>query len=78
MKRLYLDAPVTDTVVTTRVDGVPHRVLRTPFVDGLEGSGRVRGLARALRHAAAFRRLSGAVLAGAAAGRAWPPGTAAS
>jgi NAD(P)H-dependent flavin oxidoreductase YrpB (nitropropane dioxygenase family) len=59
VKRHYLDAPLTGTVVTTRVDGVPHRVLRTPFVDRLERSGRVAGLARALRHAAAFRRVSG-------------------
>jgi NAD(P)H-dependent flavin oxidoreductase YrpB (nitropropane dioxygenase family) len=63
VKRLYLDAPVTGTVVTTRVDGVPHRVLRTPFVDALEGSGRITGFARAIRHAAAFRKLSG---------RSWP------
>lgn len=59
VKKLYLAAPVTGTVVTTRVDGVPHRVLRTPFVDGLEGSGRLSGLLRAVRHAAAFRRVSG-------------------
>jgi NAD(P)H-dependent flavin oxidoreductase YrpB (nitropropane dioxygenase family) len=59
IKQLYLGASVTDTVVTTRVDGVPHRVLRTPFVDALERSGRLTGVARAARHAAAFRRLSG-------------------
>jgi NAD(P)H-dependent flavin oxidoreductase YrpB (nitropropane dioxygenase family) len=41
------------------VDGVPHRVLRTPFVERLERSGRVRGLVRALRSAATFRRVSG-------------------
>jgi NAD(P)H-dependent flavin oxidoreductase YrpB (nitropropane dioxygenase family) len=59
VKRVYLDRSVLDTVVTTGVDGVPHRVLRTPFVERLERSGRVLALARALRHAAAFRRLSG-------------------
>jgi len=59
VKRVYLDKTVLDTVVTTGVDGVPHRVLRTPFIDRLERSGRVRGLVRALRNAAAFRRLSG-------------------
>lgn len=59
VKRLYLDRSVLDTVVTTSVDGVPHRVLRTPFIDRLERSGRLRGLVRALRSAAAFRRLSG-------------------
>jgi NAD(P)H-dependent flavin oxidoreductase YrpB (nitropropane dioxygenase family) len=56
---VYLDKTVLDTVVTTGVDGVPHRVLRTPFIDRLERSGRVRGLVRALRNAAAFRRVSG-------------------
>ena len=59
VKRLYLGASVTDTVVTTRVDGVPHRVLRTPFVDRLERSGPAARLLRAARHAAAFRRMSG-------------------
>jgi NAD(P)H-dependent flavin oxidoreductase YrpB (nitropropane dioxygenase family) len=59
VKRLYLDAPVTGTVVTSRVDGVPHRVLRTPYIIGLERSGRVSALVRAARHAIAFRRLAG-------------------
>ncbi len=56
VKEQYLAAPVTGTVVTTRVDGVPHRVLRTPFVDRL-GHG---GYLRALRSAVRFRRLTGA------------------
>jgi NAD(P)H-dependent flavin oxidoreductase YrpB (nitropropane dioxygenase family) len=59
VKQLYLDASVTGTVVTTRVDGVPHRVLRTPYINGLERSGRVSALLRATRHAVAFRRLAG-------------------
>ena len=56
VKRFYLERTVTDTVVTRQVDGVPHRVLRTGLVDRLERSGRVAGLARAARNAAAFRR----------------------
>jgi NAD(P)H-dependent flavin oxidoreductase YrpB (nitropropane dioxygenase family) len=59
VKRRYLAATVTDTVVTVRVDGVPHRVLRTPFVDALERAGRLAGLARSARHAATFRREAG-------------------
>jgi NAD(P)H-dependent flavin oxidoreductase YrpB (nitropropane dioxygenase family) len=59
VKRQYLAATVTGTVVTTRIDGVPHRVLRTPFVDALEHSGRLAALARSARHAAAFRREAG-------------------
>jgi NAD(P)H-dependent flavin oxidoreductase YrpB (nitropropane dioxygenase family) len=59
VKRFYLDHGVTDTVRTTRVDGVPHRVLRTPMVDQLETAGTARGLVRAIANAARFRRLSG-------------------
>ncbi|WP_086570685.1 NAD(P)H-dependent flavin oxidoreductase, partial [Streptomyces alboverticillatus] len=59
VKAAYLAASVTDVTVTTKVDGLPHRVLRTPFVASLERAGRVGTLLRALRHAAAFRRLSG-------------------
>src|SRR5204862_3863905 len=33
IKQIYLAKGVTDTVVTTQVDGHPHRVLRTPLVD---------------------------------------------
>jgi len=60
VKELYLTKSVTDTVVTTQVDGVPHRVLRTELVDRLERSGTARGLVRAAQHAIAFKRLSGA------------------
>ena len=59
VKRLYLERDVTGTVVTTKVDGVPHRVLRTELVEQLERSGAATGLLRALRNAAAFRKLSG-------------------
>ena len=40
VKQVYLDAGLDGTVVTRRVDGVPHRVLRTTMVDQLEGVGR--------------------------------------
>jgi NAD(P)H-dependent flavin oxidoreductase YrpB (nitropropane dioxygenase family) len=50
---------VTDTVVTTKVDGMPHRVLRTELVDRLERSGKVTSLPLAIRNAFGFRRLSG-------------------
>ena len=58
-KQVYLAAGLAGTVVTTRVDGVPHRVLRTPLVDRLERAGRVSGLARSARNAWRFRALSG-------------------
>jgi NAD(P)H-dependent flavin oxidoreductase YrpB (nitropropane dioxygenase family) len=58
VKDVYLSRGVTDTVVTTQVDGVPHRVLRSALVEQLEHSGRVASLFRAARNARAFRRLS--------------------
>jgi NAD(P)H-dependent flavin oxidoreductase YrpB (nitropropane dioxygenase family) len=59
VKRVYLAAGLDGTMVTTRVDGVPHRVLRTTLVDQLERGGRVGGLVRSARNATAFRGLSG-------------------
>ncbi|HEX3788660.1 MAG TPA: nitronate monooxygenase [Pseudonocardiaceae bacterium] len=59
VKRFYLTHGLTGTVVTTTVDGVPHRVLRTDLVDRLERAGRLRGLAGAVRNAARFRSLTG-------------------
>lgn len=59
VKQAYLGRAVTDTVVTTRVDGVPHRVLRSELVEQLERSGRLRGFVAALRNAVAFKKLSG-------------------
>ena len=35
VKQVYLAAGLDGTVVTQRVDGVPHRVLRTTMVDQL-------------------------------------------
>jgi NAD(P)H-dependent flavin oxidoreductase YrpB (nitropropane dioxygenase family) len=59
VKQLYLAAGLDGTVVTTRVDGVPHRVLRTRMVDHLVGARGVGALVRSARNAAAFRGLSG-------------------
>jgi NAD(P)H-dependent flavin oxidoreductase YrpB (nitropropane dioxygenase family) len=59
VKDVYLGKSVTDTVVTRQVDGVPHRVLRTEFVEELESSGTVRGTGRAVANAVRFQRLSG-------------------
>jgi NAD(P)H-dependent flavin oxidoreductase YrpB (nitropropane dioxygenase family) len=57
VKEAYLSHGLDGTVVTTRVDGLPHRVLRTDLVTALESS-RLR-LPRALRNATRFRRLTG-------------------
>jgi NAD(P)H-dependent flavin oxidoreductase YrpB (nitropropane dioxygenase family) len=59
VKQVYLASDVTGTVVTSRVDGVPHRVLRTPLVQRLDRAGRVTSLVRSARSAAAFRGVSG-------------------
>ncbi|MFI1863407.1 NAD(P)H-dependent flavin oxidoreductase [Streptomyces jumonjinensis] len=59
VKARYLAATVKDVTVTTAVDGLPHRMLRTELVRSLESHGPARTLLRSVRHAAAFRRLSG-------------------
>jgi NAD(P)H-dependent flavin oxidoreductase YrpB (nitropropane dioxygenase family) len=59
VKQRYLDSALDGTVVSTRVDGMPHRVLRTPLVERLESGSRVKGFAAAVRNAAKFKKLSG-------------------
>jgi len=50
--------PWTETVVSTRVDGMPHRVLRTGLVEKARKWLRVRGFAAAVRNAAKFKKMS--------------------
>jgi NAD(P)H-dependent flavin oxidoreductase YrpB (nitropropane dioxygenase family) len=60
VKDFYLGKGVLDTVVSTQVDGVPHRVLRTELVDRLEsGRGKLLALPRAARNALRFRKMTG-------------------
>jgi NAD(P)H-dependent flavin oxidoreductase YrpB (nitropropane dioxygenase family) len=56
VKEFYLGKSVNDTVVTTKVDGFPHRVLRTEFIEQLQHAGRISTLVRALRNAVAYKR----------------------
>jgi NAD(P)H-dependent flavin oxidoreductase YrpB (nitropropane dioxygenase family) len=58
VKRRYLEAALDGTVVTRRVDGMPHRVLRTELVEKLESGARARGFVAAVRNAAKFKRMS--------------------
>jgi NAD(P)H-dependent flavin oxidoreductase YrpB (nitropropane dioxygenase family) len=58
VKQAYLDSGLTDTVVTTKVDGRPHRVLKTDLVAQLERGGPATTLVRAVRNAARFRKLT--------------------
>ena len=65
VKQFYLGKAVTETVVTTQVDGVPHRVLHTDLINELESThGRIWAFPRALRNAWAFRRMTGIPLCG--------------
>jgi len=59
IKQLYLATPVTGTVVTTALDGMPQRVVRTDLVDRLERSNPVARLARATGAALRFRKVTG-------------------
>lgn len=59
VKAKYLAASVKDVTVTTAVDGLPHRMLRSELVDSLENAGRTRALLHAVRRATGFKKLSG-------------------
>ncbi|MFF2720447.1 NAD(P)H-dependent flavin oxidoreductase [Streptomyces sp. NPDC058011] len=59
VKAEYLKRSVTDTVVTPVLDGIPQRVLRTPPVERLLKERALPRLVRSLRHAVAFRKVSG-------------------
>lgn len=59
IKRRYLEAGPGDTIVTSRVDGLSHRMLRTALVEGIEQRGLAAQVIWAARNATNFRRLSG-------------------
>ena len=59
VKQRYLQAGLDGTVVSTRVDGMPHRVLRTGLVEKLESGSPVRGFTAAVINAAKFKKMSG-------------------
>ncbi len=59
VKAEYLRRGLTDTVVTDKVDGMPHRMLRTGLVEQLEESSLVRRLVPTVRRTLAFKRMSG-------------------
>jgi len=76
VKQTYLETPVTGTVVTTKVDGAPQRLVRTAFVDRLDAQSWLRALPRALRSAHQFRHQTGtSLLALLRQGRAMTKGT---
>jgi NAD(P)H-dependent flavin oxidoreductase YrpB (nitropropane dioxygenase family) len=59
VKQEYLERTVNDTVVTSVLDGVPQRVLRTELAEKLIKATPPARMARSLRHAMAFHKMSG-------------------
>lgn len=59
VKEIYLSTDVNGTIVTTAVDGMPHRVLRTELVEKLVKANPIQRLPRAARNALAFQKESG-------------------
>jgi len=58
VKREYLKRGVTDTLVTTALDGVPQRVLRTPLAESLDRAIPPLQLYRSVKSARAWRRVA--------------------
>jgi NAD(P)H-dependent flavin oxidoreductase YrpB (nitropropane dioxygenase family) len=59
VKQRYLEADLNGTVVTAKVDGMPHRMLRTPLVESVEESSAVKRLGPTVRRTLAFKQMSG-------------------
>jgi NAD(P)H-dependent flavin oxidoreductase YrpB (nitropropane dioxygenase family) len=59
VKQCYLAAGLDGTVVTAKVDGLPHRMLRTDLVDEVEETSALRRLGPTARRTLAFKRQSG-------------------
>lgn len=59
VKQRYLDADLNGTVVTAKVDGMPHRMLRTDLVDSVEESSALKRLGPTARRTLAFKKMSG-------------------
>lgn len=59
VKRVYIEKGVGDTVVTDQIDGHPHRVLRTPFVDRVVNARPWMALPTAISNALELRRKTG-------------------
>ncbi|WP_372729058.1 NAD(P)H-dependent flavin oxidoreductase [Nocardioides sp.] len=59
VKELYLSHDVNGTVVTAKVDGMPHRMLRTRLVEEIEETSPVKRLWPTMRRTLEFKRMSG-------------------
>ena len=59
VKAVYLKKQAGETVVTSEIDGHPHRVLRTPFIDKLVNTPSWKSLPQALVNALKLKQLTG-------------------
>lgn len=59
VKKQYLGTPVTGTLVTTKIDGAPHRVIRTKLVDQMDGASAITAVPKAVLNASRFRKYTG-------------------
>lgn len=59
VKDLYLGYDLNGTVVTAKVDGMPHRMLRTDLVSELEETSAVKRLGPTVRRTLEFKQTSG-------------------
>ncbi len=59
VKELYLGYGLDGTVVTAKVDGMPHRMLRTDLVQEVEETSAVKRLVPTARRTLEFKRMSG-------------------
>lgn len=59
VKERYLAADLNGTVVTAKVDGMPHRMLRTELVESVEETSAVKRLGPTARRTLAFKKMSG-------------------
>jgi len=58
----YLDAQVTDVILSTALDGMPQRMIENELMRELEHGGTLRRLVMAIRNAFALRRETGATM----------------
>ena len=59
VKQRYLAADLNGTVVTAKVDGMPHRMLRTDLVEEVEESSALKRLGPTARRTLEFKKMSG-------------------
>ena len=59
VKQRYLEADLNGTIVTAKVDGMPHRMLRTPFVEQVEETSTIKRMGPTLRRTREFKKMSG-------------------